>query len=248
MRILLLDIETAPNKVYAWGMWDQNIGTNQVIGSGYVLCWSAKWHGENKIMFGSIQHGKPKTMLGSIHKLLDEAHVVVHYNGIKFDIPTLNKEFIKHGFKPPSPFKQVDLYRICRSSFRFESNKLDYVSQALAIGAKMKHEGFELWVKCMDGNKDAWKRMERYNRQDVRLLETLYDRLLPWIEKHPTHGAHDDSGSCPKCGSEEFQHRGYAYTTMMKYRRYQCMRCFGWFRGNKTASPRIQERMTNIAS
>jgi DNA polymerase elongation subunit (family B) len=247
MRILLLDIETAPNKVYCWGMWDQNIGTNQVIGSGYILCWAAKWHGESKMQFDSVQANKPYTMLGGIHKLLDEADVVVHFNGKKFDIPVLNKEFIKHGFKPPSHYKQVDLYQECKRTFRFESNKLDYVSQALAIGSKIKHEGFELWIKCMEGDKDAWKRMEKYNRMDVNLLETLYERLLPWIDRHPNHGAFEDIKCCPKCGSEQFQQRGYAVTVSMKYRRYQCRGCGGWFRGNKSVSHK-QERLINIAA
>lgn len=229
-------------------MWDQNIGTNQIIGSGYVLCWAAKWLGKSDMMFSSVQGGKPKQMLGKIHRLLGQADVVVHYNGVKFDIPTLNKEFIKHGFKPPAPYKQVDLLRVCRYAFRFESNKLDYVSQALAIGSKVKHEGFELWVKCMDGDKAAWKRMERYNRQDVRLLETLYRRLLPWIDRHPSHGAHEDVPSCPKCGSEHVTRRGYTVTKVMKYPKFQCQSCGGWARGTKSVSLRKQERLVNVVS
>ena len=42
-KILSLDIETAPAKVYCWGLWDQNIGINQIVEDGYVLCWCAKW-------------------------------------------------------------------------------------------------------------------------------------------------------------------------------------------------------------
>jgi len=201
------------------------------------------------MMFDSIHQSKPKAMLGRIHKLLDEADAVVHYNGIKFDIPTLNKEFLKKGFGPPTPYKQIDLLRVCRYAFRFESNKLDYVSQALGIGAKVRHEGFELWTKCMAGDKSAWKRMERYNRGDVRLLEDLYKRLIPWIDKHPNHGAFQDVQCCPKCGSEKFQQRGWAVTTVMKYPRYQCQGCGGWFRGNKSVShDRTRERMSNIAA
>lgn len=248
MKILLLDIETAPNRVYSWGLFDQNIGMNQIIGSGYVLCWAAKWYGEKEMKFASVNQGKPKQMLGQIHKLLDEADVVVHYNGIKFDIPTLNKEFIKHGFKPPSPYKQVDLLKVCRYAFRFESNKLDYVSQALAIGAKVKHEGFELWVKCMEGDQAAWKRMERYNRGDVRLLETLYKRLLPWIDRHPSHGAHQDAPLCPKCGSDHMNRRGYVVTRVMKYAQYQCQNCGGWARSSKSVSDRKGERLVNVVN
>lgn len=248
MKVLLLDIETAPNKGYFWGLWDQTIGTNQVEETSYILCWAAKWLGDDKVMFDSVQRTKPKRMLGRMHRLLDQAHVVVHYNGIKFDIPTLNKEFIQHGFRPPAPYKQVDCLKEVKRLFRFQSNKLDFVSKALGIGAKAEHEGFELWTACMRGDKDAWRRMEKYNRQDVRLLERLYLQLRPWIEKHPSHGAHEDVACCPKCGSEKFQHRGYAVTQMMKYRRYQCQGCGGWFRGNKSQSLRMKERMTNIAS
>jgi hypothetical protein len=250
MKILLLDIETAPNEVYSWGLWDQNIATNQVRETSYILCWAAKWYETKKIMFDSVHQSTAKRMLGGMHTLLNEADIVVHYNGLKFDIPTLNKEFITLGFSPPAPYKQVDCLKEVKRMFRFQSNKLDFVAQALAIGAKSPHEGFELWVKCMDkkdpDHKGAWKRMEKYNRNDVKLLETLYTRLRPWIEKHPSLGAFEDIAACTKCGSEKRQQRGYAVTQMMKYPRYQCMSCGGWFRGNKSVSLRKQERMANI--
>ena len=248
MRILLLDIETAPNKVYSWGLWDQNIATNQVQETSYILCWAAKWYGEKQIHFDSVRRSGQRNMLGRMHKMLDEADIVVHYNGLKFDIPTLNKEFISLGFAPPAPYKQVDCLKEVKRMFRFQSNKLDFVSQALEIGAKVQHEGFELWVKCMDGDEAAWKRMEKYNRGDVKILETLYTRLRPWIDKHPNSGAFEDIPCCPKCGSEKYQHRGYAVTQMMKYPRYQCQSCGGWFRGNKSISLRKQERMANIVA
>jgi DNA polymerase elongation subunit (family B) len=250
MKILLLDIETAPNKVYSWGLWDQNIATNQVEESSYILCWAAKWHDEEKIHFDSVHKSTARAMLGKMHRLLNDADIVVHYNGLKFDIPTLNKEFISLGFSPPAPYKQVDCLKEVKRMFRFQSNKLDFVAQALDIGSKVAHEGFELWIKCMDkrspDHAGAWKRMEKYNRGDVKLLQTLYTRLRPWIEKHPNLGAFEDIPACPKCGSEKRQHRGYAVTQLMKYPRYQCMSCGGWFRGNKSVSLRKQERMVNI--
>ena len=249
LKILLLDIETAPNKVYAWGLWDQNIALNQVEETSYILCWAAKWLGDDQVMFDSVKKSKPKLMMGRMHKLLDEADCVVHYNGLKFDIPTLNKEFIQQGFAPPAPYKQVDCLKEVKRMFRFQSNKLDFVAQALGLGAKQAHEGFTLWTACMRGDKEAWKRMEAYNRQDVKLLEDLYLKLRPWIEKHPSHGAHQDIECCPKCGSEKLQQRGYAVTQMMKYRRYQCQGCGGWSRGNKSMThTRGRQRIANVVS
>ncbi len=173
MRILLLDIETAPNKVYTWGLFDQNISINQIVESGYTLCWAAKWHKKGKVAFSSLQATSHKQMLKEVHALLEEADAVVHYNGTKFDIPTLNKEFIKVGMNPPSPYKEIDLLRIARGKFRFTSNKLDYVAQFLGLGSKHKHKGMELWKGCMSNDAPSWKTMERYNKQDVKLLEKV---------------------------------------------------------------------------
>jgi len=246
LKVLYLDIETAPNKAYVWGLFEQNVSHNQLEASSYVLCWSAKWHGDTQMIFGSVRKSSRKKMLRAIHKLLEEADVVVHYNGLKFDIPTLNKEFIKHGLMPPAPYKQLDLLKVCQRAFRFESNKLAYVSDALAIGAKVRHEGFELWVKCMKGDAKAWKRMEKYNKGDVVLLERLHRRLRPWIEKHPNYNAFSEDLCCPKCGSEKVQRRGVQVATTRRYTRYQCQSCGAWFRGTKALDKVKGERGTNI--
>ena len=234
MKILLLDIESSPNTAHVWGLWQQNVSINQLMESSYVLCYAAKWLGEDEIHFDSVHQSKPKAMLKGIHVLLDEADAVVHYNGTKFDIPTLNKEFLLHRYNPPSPYKQIDLLRVVRSNFRFPSNKLDYVSQRLGLGKKHAHEGHELWVKCMNGDKDAWGRMESYNIQDVVLLESLYSTLLPWIKSHPNHNLYTSDTVCPTCSGHRLQKRGTAVSITGTYQRYQCKDCGSWSQGAKT--------------
>lgn len=196
------------------------------------MCWAAKWHGEDEIMFESIHQSSAKKMLARVHKLIGEADAVVHYNGRAFDMPTLNKEFITHGFKPPAPYKQVDLCQIAKSEFRFPSNRLEYIARALGLGEKTKHEGHELWIKCMSRDPAAWKRMEEYNRNDVVLLDAVYERMRPWIKSHPSHGLYDEPGVpvCTNCGSARMQRRGFARTSVNKYARYQCQDCGTWMR------------------
>lgn len=238
MKILLFDIETAPNLAHVWSLWKQNVAVNQIIASGYVLCWAAKWYGEKKIMYHSIKGGTGGSgargtypMLLGIHSLLDQADIVVHYNGLHFDIPTLNREFVMAKMNPPTPYKQVDLLRVVREAFNFPSNRLEYVVKALKIGEKAKTEGHELWIKCMAGNAKAWKAMEAYNKQDTALLEPLYDRLKPWIKGHPNVGVLTDTSVCPTCGSEKIERRGLSSTQAHRYWRFLCRTCHTWFRG-----------------
>src|SRR5207253_3872004 len=98
-------------------------------------------------------------MIKEIWKLIDEADAVVHYNGQKFDIPHINTEFIRQGLGPPSPFHHIDLCKIVKKTFLFPSAKLKYVAKELGLPGKVEHDGFPLWVRCIEGDKKAWARM-----------------------------------------------------------------------------------------
>lgn len=245
-KILLLDIETAPHRVFAWGLWGQDIHLDQIEAPGYTICWAAKWLHGSRMMFEKIgtTARTRKQMLLAIHKLLDEADVVVHYNGMKFDIPTLNGEFLAHGLRPPSPYHQVDLLATARRAFKLASNKLDYVASHLGITGKVRHKGMELWLGCMQGDPASWRTMERYNKRDVVILEKVYLRALPWIEQHPNHGMwnEDERPACPNCGSFQLQRRGVRRTLTRQYHQYVCKACGRWSRARlsvKGKSPEI---------
>lgn len=231
-RILHLDIETAPHLVYAWGLFKENIPLARMVKPGYTICWAAKWHGERGVEFASIFHDGEEAMLKRMYELLNEADIVVHFNGKKFDMPTLNKEFVQRGWGPPSPYDQVDVYHIVRSTFRFASNKLDFVAQALGLGAKTQHKGMELWTECMRGDEKSWRVMKRYNIQDVHLLEKLYRRILGWVRSHPNLALYIEGGAtvptCPNCGSQNLQSNGVRRTRTQVYRRFHCLDCGSW--------------------
>lgn len=186
-------------------------------------------------------------MLQKIWKLLDEADVVVHFYGKRFDIPTLNKEFILLGMSPPSPYKQVDLKEVAARVFKFASNKLEFLAKFLGIGAKIKTD-FDLWKDVLDGCKVAWNKMETYNKQDTKLLEPIYDKLLPWIPSHPNHATYEDGLVCPQCGGQHYIKRGFAVVNVNTYTRYQCKDCARYFRGNKAVKAKRGEKFVNLAN
>lgn len=234
-KILLLDVETAPNTAFVWGMFKQNIGINQMIDSSRVMCWSAKWLGDKKVMYSGHNTDDHSVMVSAMHALMEEADAIITYNGDRFDLPTLKKEFLMQGLPPPSPSKSIDLYKVVKKQFRFPSNKLDYICQELGLGKKTKHTGFQLWVDCMNGDENAWKTMERYNRQDVKLLELLYNRIVGWLGRSVNLNVYGDgNNNCPNCGSNHLQSRGYSVTLSGRSRRYQCQDCGGWSKSTKT--------------
>ena len=237
MRILTLDIETSPNVADVWSLWNVNVGLSQLRTPSRMMCWAAKWHGRPKVMFRSEFHDGREAMVAEAHALLEQADVLVTYNGKRFDTPNLHREFLLGELPPPAPFTEVDLYQVVKSRFRFPSNKLDHIAQALDIGKKASHEGHGLWTACIAGDEKAWGRMKRYNQQDVRLTEELYDRLLPWVKGHPHHGLYADKPDvCQRCGHGVLHRRGLAYTPLGVYQQFQCQGCKGWSRGKKSVA------------
>jgi DNA-directed RNA polymerase subunit RPC12/RpoP len=185
-------------------------------------------------MFDSVYKTDKKTMLKSIHALRDEADAIIHYNGNRFDIPMLNKEFLEAGMPPPSPAKHIDLLTTAKRQFRFVSNKLDYIAQRLGLGKKTAHEGHELWLKVMNNDRKAWKTMEEYNKNDVVLLEKVYDKFKAWIKSHPNHNAYSANTCCPNCGSRKLHSRGTQVSLSKVYQRFQCQGCGSWSRAVKS--------------
>lgn len=233
MKVLTVDIETSPSVAHVWGLFKQSVSLSQLQESTRVISFAAKWHGVRAVEFRSDFHDGHEAMVQRAHALIDEADVVVHYNGKSFDMPHLRREFLLANMPPPSPVREVDLYLVVRSRFRFISNKLDHVTRELGLTGKVTHTGHDLWVRCMAGDPKAWALMKKYNKGDVVTTEELHDVLLPWINGYPHAGLYGDSEvpTCQRCGGHGLRKEGFAYTALGKFQRYACKDCGSWSRG-----------------
>lgn len=233
-RILLLDLETSPNVAHVWGLWNQNVSIKQLLESTEVICFGARWLGDESVEIRSVHVDGKQKMLERIWDLMDQADVIAGWNTKKFDVKHLNREFVENGMLPPSPHIDLDLMVKSKAVFNFPSNKLDYFVQKMNIGKKVAHEGHELWIKCMAGDEAAWARMYEYQKHDVDLLAGVYEKLQPWIKSHPNHGLYtDEDFVCPNCGSADLQKRGFHYSGASKFQRYHCKNCGKWPYGAK---------------
>ncbi|MGH1510383.1 ribonuclease H-like domain-containing protein [Ralstonia solanacearum] len=252
-RILFLDIETAPLLGYVWGLWNNNLGLNQVAKEWCILSYCAKWSGQRTYTyedtFKQRNREDDKRLVRSLWKLLDQADIVVAQNGIKFDVRKIQARFILLGMPPPSPFRVVDTMIEARKHFGFTSNKLEWLTAKLCTKHKKKRHakfpGFELWKEFLAGNPAAQKEMEEYNIEDTLSLEELYTVLRPWMQGHPNVGNYDDSEDegavkCPACGSHNVIRNGKRYTQVGQYARYQCRDCKHWSRGRLMTNTKAQ--------
>lgn len=245
-KILILDIETRPILGWVWGIWKQNIApTSQIKEDWEIITWAAKWHGEEYTYYATTegQNGDAEA-LEQLWTLLDEADIVIAHNGDKFDIPKINARFLENGMQPPSPYKSIDTLKVCKRNFRLTSNRLDYVAKVLGYGGKIETGGMDLWIRCLEGDKAAWKQMLIYNIHDVQLLEWVYETVRPWIHNHPNVALYneDEATVCTACGSSHIHYRGFAYTPVGKYQRYVCTDCGKWGRLAENLLPKNKRK------
>lgn len=233
-KVLVMDIETAPIRAYVWGIWNQNIGINQIQSDWFCLTWAAKWLFEDKVYSAKLTPKEvlkqdDKRIIRGMWELLNQADIVIAHNGSRFDLPRLNTRFIIHGIHPPLPYQTIDTLSHIKRQFGFTSNKLDYVNKLLNLERKTDTGGFELWERCMLGEQAALDDMERYNINDVRILEETYLRIRPWIKPHPNMGLFildENQFHCPSCGSVDLKEGGKDYhTTVNIYTALRCENC-----------------------
>lgn len=240
-HILLTDIETAPALVATWGLHNQNMSIGQIREHPRIMGIGYKWLGDGRrARFVSEYHHSREEMLGTIRNLLDEADAVVGYNSKGFDEPWILGELAREGLEVPSPWKTIDLFKIGKSSYRFISHKLDYLSKALLHDQKVSTGGFQLWTDCLwaedeDVKRKAWSRMRRYCIHDVDLLEPMFLQMRPYFPANLNLAVMGGNFGhvCPICESEHVQRRGIATKGQRRYQRYQCQDCGKWFSDTK---------------
>lgn len=222
-KILILDIERLPGLARVWEPRTKYIGPRNFVEWPRLLCWAARWYGEKEYHFASEWEDR-SAMITQMWELYNSASVIVTYNGINFDSRHLKSEWLMAGLKPPTPWKDVDLYKVVKQ-FGFESKSLDSVSRRLGRPGKALSYSMDLAHAAADGNIRAQNRLRRYNIGDVELSEWLYDRLRGWIPTHPFIGEPGEDGQarCNQCGSTSLKREPSKYRAVVVD--YNLLRC-----------------------
>jgi len=240
-KILLLDIETTPLEAFVWQMqvWKARVNDEAVISRWFMLTWSAKWLFSSEVMSmrltgEEVKHEDDSRIVNGIWKVLNEADIVIAHNGDNFDIPNINTRFIVTGLPPTKPYQTIDTLRIAQKQFGFSHNSLNALARVFGLSEKIETD-FELWRRCKNGDEEALKEMETYNKHDVEVLEEVYLKIRSWIKGHPNLSLYNDSeiGQCPNCGSINLKEVGNYFTSVGRYTVHQC-ECGAMSRSRKT--------------
>jgi RNase P subunit RPR2 len=231
-KILIYDIETSPNIAYVWGKWEQNVIDFQK--EWEILSFAYKFVGDSSIICKTRADFKcvdDKKLVEELHRVMSTADITIAHNGDSFDNKKAAARFIFHDLPPLKRIPSIDTKKVAKRYFNFNSNSLNDLGQYLKLGKKLSTGGFPLWLKCMAGDKKAWRTMAKYNKQDVVLLEKLYMKFLPWISNHPNlsllQGATRNTG-CANCGSSNIIKKGLAATHASLKQRIVCLDCGAW--------------------
>lgn len=225
-RVWVYDIETSPNLVYTYDLYNTTIRPDQIVQPSRMLCWAGKWLDAKAVKFYSEHHHERTDMVEQLWLALDEADIVVTYNGRGFDNKHVMREFVTAGLGPPSPWQDVDLLKENRRLFKFASNRLGYVTETLGVDTKLD-TGTGLWRRVLEGDEKAWALFKRYNVADVRATQALLEVIAPFCRLPHMGLWTGNTKACPSCGDTTLTPMGKTYTKTASYPRLLC-ECGAW--------------------
>lgn len=242
-KILFFDIETTPNLIFSWGIGKTYSTHDSIYKERKVSCVCYKWAHEKRVRELHMDMAKhdinkydddaDKEMLSEFSKVYGQADVVVAHNGAHFDLPTLKSRIIRHNLPPISPTLLDDTY-IQSKPIRFNNHRLDYLGQFLNLGRK-ESTSYRLWVDIMHGSKRALKAMIHYCKQDVSLLEKIYNKLKPYVKtKLNLSVFRQDPTCCPSCGGKLWKD-GIKHVGLKIVNQFECSKCHKKTRGGENS-------------
>lgn len=242
-KIIVFDLETLPNLPEALKVWCQLSsfpGKTMKATITSIICAGWKEYGKKRTHCinawdypnWEVDVNDDKHVCEEIYNVLKDADAIVTHNGRRFDWKFLQTRLIYNGLPPLHNIPHIDTCVVARSNLLSFNNRLGYLGEWLVSDTKLENGGWDLWVKVYNRQKTAMRTMVKYCKQDVDLLEKVFDKLKPFVKNLPNrnHFKSQDKllkgeNICPTCGSIDLKYNGWAYTKTQKYQRILCKNC-----------------------
>lgn len=240
-RILILDVERLPGvtKQYWWDRGDLknryvHYETVERQPRTTIVC--AKWYDrEEVIQLAEWDKGGRKQFLRKVHRLMEQADIIVGHNLDGADVPWLLGDLhIEAGLPPLPPFKTVDTLKVLRRQFKSGApfKGLDAFCQVVGIPSKTDRYDREAMERAVNGSTEDRERLTAYCAGDVIATQGLYDWCRPYIQNHPALfvDGKDRMTVCNRCGSDTEPTARRYVANVLTYSMRKCVSCGGYSR------------------
>jgi len=240
-KIILWDIETLPNLDKALEHWvnldcqwkkvPMTATVSTIICVGWKNLHSKKIHCINAWDYKRWSKDKNDDydVCKAAYDVLHDADGIVTHNGKKFDYKFLNTRLMHHGLPLLPKIPHIDTKVMSSRNLTIVNNRLGSVAEFFKVDGKMQNGGWKLWVDVHNGSKKARKTMEKYCKQDVNVLEMIFNKMKPFAGNIPNYnqftGLGKESRVCPSCGSGNLEKNGLRRTKTTVFQRYRCKDC-----------------------
>lgn len=235
-KILIADCERVPAWTHPLPIWDmkslqyRRLSPNEIASWGRTVCLAYRWGLTGPIQFiAEWQEGGREGYLDAVAQILTEADVLSGHNSKGFDFPHLQGDLIMDGRTPVPEPKHIDTLLLARRHANWEANHLDTLTKRLGIPAKTDKYRVDVAMAAVNGDRKAQRRIELYNRGDVKASTGMLKKFLPLSSVNLNLFADDPTRpACTACGSLKIQRRGVVVKAALRYPRWHCTACGKW--------------------
>ncbi len=237
-KILLWDIETSLLLGAFFRQWDMSVPYTMVFQEWFIISAQYKWLNESKthvIALTDKDNSKrfkrdfsdDYLITKKLRDLLDEADMVVHFNGNHFDWMKFKAKMIYHKLKPCRRPKMIDLFLEAKSS-KFTSNKMGDLCDYLGLKNKKATHKTGEWllatlpygtfrkgrqvIKVNKKNKRGAINhiAHEYGLYDIPSMQDFYLAIRPYMHRHVNMNGFyiDGIDRCTNCASSDLSPHG----------------------------------------
>jgi hypothetical protein len=244
-KILILDVERLDG-ISQQHFWDRGDLKNRYVHfetlirepRTTIVC--AKWYDQSDVIrLAEWDKGGRGLFLKRVHKLIQQADILVGHNIDGADVPWLMGDFhlprIGHPYRPnlptlPEP-KTVDTLKVLRRKFKSGApfKGLDAFCQVVGIPSKTDRYDRLAMERAVAGSVEDRERLTDYCEGDVIATQGLYDWERPHIRNHPALFVDGQSrlDTCRACGHETVPIAKRYVADVFTYTMQRCTEC-GW--------------------
>lgn len=249
-RILIIDVERLQPeyRVRSWTRKiDRYMSYDELVTDARTTLAAWSWYDEDEIYAAAEwDKGGRNQFLRKMHRVMEQADIIVTHNGTNADEPWLLADFTVPRKGAPGadsfqrlpelpPWKSVDTLKVLRTK-RYKGidfKALDAVCQIVGLPGKTDRYDRDAMDAAVSGDKDAQASLTSYCKGDVAAERFVYDWLRPGIANHPHLSVDGQSALlvCNRCASSDTLKTAKRYmANVHSYDMLRCAVCTGYRR------------------